>query len=173
MAECNEWSFSNTYPVATVDSLPMTPVDIDQLDFLMQGYLHITEEKVEHDPFGIYLSPTNGNARKAVHMSLVRRTSDPSIRVSTTPLYVTMVMPTHPLQGSWRKKWCVLSRTPDGVHLVNYKHQGSYANCEPPVGVVFMERCHALYTIPSHSKSKNTFSLSFPNTNILLYPDKL
>ncbi len=171
MAKCKEWSFSDTYPETTVDMLSSAIVDIDQLDFLLQGYLHITEEKIEDDPLKIYLSPANGISRRATHMSVVRRTSDPSIRVSAIYFGPHRNWP-HSLQGTWRRRWCVLSQTPDGVHLVNYKHQSSYANCEPPVGVVFMERCQALYTIPSHSKSKNTFSLSFPNRNILLYPDK-
>ena len=94
MAECSDWSFSGEYPMATTDEYPMaTTVDIEQLDFLMQGYLHITEEKTDHTPFGIYLSPSNGTPGKAAHMSLVKRTSDSSIKVYTR--VVSINTPTH------------------------------------------------------------------------------
>ena len=61
MAKCKEWSFSDTYPETTVDMLSSAIVDIDQLDFLLQGYLHITEEKIEDDPRApIYLQTVRG-----------------------------------------------------------------------------------------------------------------
>ena len=55
--------------------------------FLKEGYLFMTEEESDHLPHGVYTSksPTAGAGGERVvggaHAVLVRRTSDPSIKV--------------------------------------------------------------------------------------------
>ena len=191
-----EWQFSDDYN--DISNVSMD-TDVNKFRFLMEGYLHIMEEEADHVPHGIYTSPIGSGKRDGlssnIHASLIRRTSDPSIRVCLTydiqitrqhyvteDFYNLAPPPTHPkhththtytpIQGVWKRRWCVLSQTADGVHLLYYKHQASFASCESPCGVVLMEGCSTLYTIPSHSKSRNTFSVSFPNRNIFFYPDK-
>ena len=92
-------------------------------------------------------------------------------------LMFSLSLPPPPLppphtQGSWRKRWCVLSETADGIHLLYYKHHHSFTNCEAPVGVVLMEDCQKLYTIPNHSKSSHVFAVAFPHRIIMFHPDK-
>ena len=61
--------------------------DTDNFRFLNDGYLHMTEEEVDHIPHGIYSTPTRQKDMK--HASLVRRTSDPSLKVHNHIHYTT------------------------------------------------------------------------------------
>lgn len=75
-----------------------------------------------------------------------------------------------PPQG-WKRRWCILSQTADGVHLLYYNKQSSFTNCEAPCGVVLMQGCNKLYTIPNHSKSRNVFAVELSNRTIQFYTD--
>lgn len=73
---------------------------------------------------------------------------------------------------SWKKRWCLLSQTAEGVSLLYYNKQSSFTNCEAPCGVVLMRACNKLYTIPHHPKSSNMFAIEFPNRTIHFYTDR-
>lgn len=54
--------------------------------FLKEGYLFMTEEETDHTPHGIFSSTSpkatsGGTVVGGAHMVLVRRTSDPTIKV--------------------------------------------------------------------------------------------
>ena len=73
---------------------------------------------------------------------------------------------------AWKKRWCVLSQTEEnGTNLLYYKQQSTFDNCEPPSGVLLMEDCKKLYTIPSHPRSKNIFAADFSYMTVLFYPE--
>ena len=75
-----EWQFSDDF-----NDISDVSMDTDKFRFLMEGYLHIMEEEADHAPHGIYTSPIGSGKRDGlssnIHASLIRRTSDPSIRV--------------------------------------------------------------------------------------------
>ena len=71
-------------------------VETSNFQFLKEGYLNMTEEESDHIPHGVYSttlpqSPTAGGpvmdgvpVMGGAHAMLVRRTSDPTIKVQTT-----------------------------------------------------------------------------------------
>lgn len=64
-------------------------LDANNFQFLREGYLNMIEEETDHLPHGVYtsLSPTaarvpgSSAAPRGAHAVLVRRTSDPTIKV--------------------------------------------------------------------------------------------
>lgn len=73
---------------------------------------------------------------------------------------------------SWKKRWCVLSRTQDGVSIFYYNKQSSYTKCDIPLGIFFLEECRKIFTIPGHPKSHLMFAIDFPYRTVHFYPEK-
>ena len=76
------------------------------------------------------------------------------------------------LQGSWNRRWCVLSQTPNGIHLLLYKDQSSFSNLQSPCTVLGLENCLKLSSLPTHSKSENAFTITLDKRDLLFYTDK-
>ena len=73
---------------------------------------------------------------------------------------------------SWKKRWCVLCRTQDGVSIFYYNKQSSYTNLDMPVGIFFLDECRKIFTIPGHPKSRSVFAIDFPYRTVHMYPEK-
>ena len=76
------------------------------------------------------------------------------------------------MQGSWNKRWCVLSRTPQDLHLLLYKDQSSYSHLQSPCGAVALNNCTKLSSLPTHAKSENAFAFTLDKREFLFYADK-
>ena len=66
----------------------------------------------------------------------------------------------------------MLSQTHNGTNILCYKQQSSVSNFETPVGVVLMEECSKMYTVPSRSKTSNIFAIDLLHRTVKLQTDK-
>ena len=76
------------------------------------------------------------------------------------------------IQDTWSRRWCVLSRTLNGLHFLLYKDQSSFSNLQMPCAVVPLDKCLKLSSLPTHNKSENMFALTLESRDIMCYADK-
>lgn len=113
-----------------------------------------------------------------LHMVAVLITLSNVLPIPSPCVFSYMTL-THPLPlslspdpQSWKKRWCVLCRTQDGVSIFYYNKQSSYTNLDVPIGILFVEECRKIFTIPSHPKSRSVFAIDFPYKTVHMYPEK-
>lgn len=63
------------------------------------------------------------------------------------------------------------SPTAEGLHLLLYKDESSFSSMQSPCAVVALEHCLKLSSLPTHTKSEYTFTISFTNKDLLFYTD--
>ena len=59
----------------------------------------------------------------------------------------------------------------EGLHLLLYKDESSFSNMHTPCAVLPLDNCIRLCSLPTHSKSEYTFTITVNNRDLLFYAD--